>query len=336
MRALDHWHPVALSDELQSQPRTVTLCGEGIVLFRGAGGRVGALVDRCPHRGLPLSRGRVDNDRLVCAYHGWSWGRDGEGTSPGNAKVGGCARHFDTVERHGAVWLRNPASGTTFPHLDVSGYHLLCRLRHRVAAPLGVVLDNFIEVEHTGNVHLFFGYPTERMAEVVSEVTLTDDSVRVFNRGPQRPMPNAVRRAFRIGPDDEFVDDWTTRFSPIYTVYDHYWVDPATETRRPDALRIAIFFNPVDATSTELFTFAYSAQPPWGRAGLNRLLQPITALLVDLEIKRDLRLLPMVDPAAYELKGRALGRFDKALVACRKRIDRVYHGNRAGLATLEA
>jgi phenylpropionate dioxygenase-like ring-hydroxylating dioxygenase large terminal subunit len=334
MAELDHWHPVAKSEDLR-RPLAVTLAGREIVVFRSEGG-VGALVDRCPHRGMRLSLGHVEGDRLVCPYHAWSWAADGSGRSPGNPKVSGCAERFDAVERLGAVWIKNAGTAAPFPAFDVSGYHEIGRYRHRAKAPLEVVLDNFIEVEHTGNVHLFFGYPTERMAEVESEVTITDATVRVYNRGPQRPLPPLLGKVFRIEAGDAFVDDWTTYFGPVYSVYDHYWIDPRSGERRPDALRIAVFFNPVSPTETDLFTFAYSLQPPWGRYGLNLLMRPLSRRLVDLEIRRDVELVSKLADQSPSLKGNALGRFDKALVAARKRIDRLYRGrdDRIRLAAL--
>ena len=49
------------------------IAGVPLVLFRSLG-RAGALVDRCPHRNVPLSLGRVLPDgRLECAYHGWQF-----------------------------------------------------------------------------------------------------------------------------------------------------------------------------------------------------------------------------------------------------------------------
>ena len=34
--------------------------------------------DLCMHRGSPLSMGRVQGDEIVCAYHGWRYGPEGE------------------------------------------------------------------------------------------------------------------------------------------------------------------------------------------------------------------------------------------------------------------
>jgi phenylpropionate dioxygenase-like ring-hydroxylating dioxygenase large terminal subunit len=330
MAGLDFWHPVALSGELKQKPLRVEICGEAIAVFRSEEG-LGALRDRCPHRGMRLSEGAVKGAALECPYHGWRWAPDGAGESPGNPKVGGRARCFAVTERRGAVWVKNAASDAPFPSFDVSGHHLLCELRRRARAPLEVVLDNFIEVEHTGHVHALLGYETARMNEVETRVETTDDRVSVFNRGPQRPLPAPLRALVQIEPGDAFVDAWTTYFRPVYTVYDQYWLDPASGERRPNWLRIAVFFNPVDAQTTDLFVFAYSSQPPWGRLGLNLVLKPLMRQLVAIELERDVALVERLDEGAIELRGGTLGRFDKALTAARKRLQQIYRGGDAAV-----
>jgi nitrite reductase (NADH) small subunit len=42
-----------------------------IAVFRTADDRVFALVDRCPHRGGPLSEGIVQGRAVACPLHGW-------------------------------------------------------------------------------------------------------------------------------------------------------------------------------------------------------------------------------------------------------------------------
>jgi nitrite reductase (NADH) small subunit len=43
-----------------------------IAVFRNSSDRVFALLDRCPHRGGPLSQGIVYGERVACPLHGWS------------------------------------------------------------------------------------------------------------------------------------------------------------------------------------------------------------------------------------------------------------------------
>lgn len=73
----DVWTPIELARRLGRRPRQVWLVGERVVLFRGEGGRVGALLDRCPHRGATLSLGRVVDGCVECPFHGWRFSVDG-------------------------------------------------------------------------------------------------------------------------------------------------------------------------------------------------------------------------------------------------------------------
>lgn len=46
------------------------LFGQAWVLFRGADGRPGCILDECAHRACPLSIGKVVDGTAVCPYHG--------------------------------------------------------------------------------------------------------------------------------------------------------------------------------------------------------------------------------------------------------------------------
>jgi phenylpropionate dioxygenase-like ring-hydroxylating dioxygenase large terminal subunit len=66
------WTPLIEARRVTDRPIRTLVAGEAIVLFRGKGGRIGALFDRCPHRGVALSLGRVGDDGLLeCPFHGW-------------------------------------------------------------------------------------------------------------------------------------------------------------------------------------------------------------------------------------------------------------------------
>jgi vanillate O-demethylase monooxygenase subunit len=200
-------------------------------------------------------------------------------------------------------------------------------LRQRIEAPLELVLDNFTEVEHTPRTHLFLGYAEETISEVQSHTEATNDSVRVVNKGQQKPIPRLLERLFGIVPGDIFVDEWVTRFSPVHTQYFHYWEDPETGEPRPDQLITTVFFNPVDRHTTDLFTFIEARGPQSDSPWLRRILKPIVRGLVRLEVVLDQRLLESITDKRTELDGRRLGRFDKALAENRKRLKSIYRGD---------
>ncbi len=325
MAELDHWHPLLRSAELAGDPVGVVVAGRELVLFRGEG-RVGALTDRCPHRGMRLSRGRVLAGCLECPYHGWSFAPDGAGRSPGTPRLEARAEAYDVVERFGAVWVKAADAEARFPDQGAQGMYLVQVLRHRVEAPLELVLDNFTEVEHTGQVHALFGYATERMHEVETRVEANVDGVRVFNRGPQRRLPPGLGRLLGVRRDDVFIDDWTTRFSPVHVVYDHYWMDPESGERRPTWLRVAVFLNPLDADRTDLITFVHVNEAPRLRRPHGGLLSRLLMRFVDREIRLDVVALEGLADKRTDLRGMKLSRFDKVLGEHRRRIAEEYRG----------
>jgi phenylpropionate dioxygenase-like ring-hydroxylating dioxygenase large terminal subunit len=326
MACLDHWHPVLLSRELKDKPVGVRLCGKDIVLFRGDNRQVGALLDCCPHRRMRLSMGKVVSGRLQCMYHGWTFTCQGAGESPATPKLYANAVTFDSIESHEAIWVKASGAEPAFPHFDIDGYYNVCNLRHSVRAPLELVLDNFTEIEHTPTTHAFFGYPLERMQEVEVDFQTTDTSVRVINRGPSKKISLWLRLLLGINRGYEFCDDWTTFFSPVYSVYDHWFADPATNREGMVRWRLYMFFTPIDEQCTSIVTFAFTKSRYPGPAGCMRAFKWLMRRKLDHEIQLDVRILENLVDYNTNIEGMKLSRFDKVLGLNRERIARVYQG----------
>ncbi|WP_438008875.1 aromatic ring-hydroxylating dioxygenase subunit alpha [Sorangium sp. So ce321] len=120
------WTPVEVAGRLGSKPLAVRVAGEDVVLFRGAGGRAAALVDRCPHRGVALSLGRVGQDGCIeCPFHGWRF--DGAGACreiplsdvPPEKRGRHAATALPVRELGGLLWLFTgpDAEGEGEPHV---------------------------------------------------------------------------------------------------------------------------------------------------------------------------------------------------------------------------
>jgi phenylpropionate dioxygenase-like ring-hydroxylating dioxygenase large terminal subunit len=158
---LDDWHPVARSSELKEGGlATARLLGEDLVLWR-TGGRPNAWQDLCVHRGSRLSLGKVDGERLVCAYHGWTYDAGGrcvlmpahpEQEPPPKARV----RVYRTVEKYGLVWasLGSPEKGVpVFEEWDDPAFRKVScgPYLYKASAPRAV--ENFLDVAHFPFVH---------------------------------------------------------------------------------------------------------------------------------------------------------------------------------------
>lgn len=106
MREQDNdWLRICARDEIPLRGARV-LRREGhddIALFRSEDNAVFALVDRCPHRGGPLSQGLVHGRAVSCPLHGWDIGlEDGQAAAPDV----GCTRTLQVRELDGAIYLR--------------------------------------------------------------------------------------------------------------------------------------------------------------------------------------------------------------------------------------
>jgi len=104
------WHPVCFSDDIGSaKPLAVRLLDEDLILYRAGGGVVVAK-DLCIHRGVPLSFGWIDGEEVVCAYHGFRYGADGQCTRiPAQPDLAIprklCLQTVLGQERYGLVWV---------------------------------------------------------------------------------------------------------------------------------------------------------------------------------------------------------------------------------------
>lgn len=66
------WHRVCGLDAIPPRgARTIEIGSRTIAVFRTSGNGVFALLDRCPHRGGPLSQGIVHGDCVTCPLHDW-------------------------------------------------------------------------------------------------------------------------------------------------------------------------------------------------------------------------------------------------------------------------
>jgi phenylpropionate dioxygenase-like ring-hydroxylating dioxygenase large terminal subunit len=91
-----------------------------LVVGRDAQGRAFALLDLCPHRGMPLSCGWFDGKNVECSYHGWKFDANSGQctlipslTADSKLKVERIwAGHFPCEERDGFIWVFIPERQT--------------------------------------------------------------------------------------------------------------------------------------------------------------------------------------------------------------------------------
>jgi len=157
------WHPVALEADVPiDSPLAVRLLGESWLLAR-LGGELVAMRDRCPHRLVPLSAGKIVGNEIECAYHGYRFDGSGRATTipaldpdvPIPPKA--CVDTAQVAVRFGLVWLCL-ADEPLDDILDDVAYRdaindvfVAGPFTTRVSA--GTLTDNFLDAAHFPFLH---------------------------------------------------------------------------------------------------------------------------------------------------------------------------------------
>ena len=102
------WYVAGWSKTFGRALTPLTIMDEDIVIYRTEAGEPVALTDECPHKRLPLSKGRLKGDAVECGYHGMTFGCDGKCVRiPGQSNLPASAwvRAYPLHERHGILWI---------------------------------------------------------------------------------------------------------------------------------------------------------------------------------------------------------------------------------------
>jgi phenylpropionate dioxygenase-like ring-hydroxylating dioxygenase large terminal subunit len=220
---LNAWYAAAASSEVTTDPRRRTLLDMPVVLYRTEGGGAHILMDRCPHRFVPLSRGRVVGELLECGYHGLrfdssgtcAFNPHGDGAIPPNAKV----RGFPVMERYGYVWFwpgdveaADPLALPAFPFLEDPEHFAVDQGYIHANANYQLIVDNLLDLSHAPYLHGGFvidGVSTEERLKA-TEVELIRVGNSITNRRYRRNFPPNRPTRELFGVTSERVDNRTT------------------------------------------------------------------------------------------------------------------------------
>jgi phenylpropionate dioxygenase-like ring-hydroxylating dioxygenase large terminal subunit len=158
---LNDWHAIAASADIV--PGTLipaTLLERDLVIWRDQAGQAHVWEDLCIHRGARLSKGYIQNDRVVCPYHGWNY--DGSAqcvlmpaapNEPPMKKARAIAHQVR--ERYGLVWTTLGAPAHEIPAFpewsDPAFKKVVCgpyKFRSGYRA-----IENFVDPTHFPFVH---------------------------------------------------------------------------------------------------------------------------------------------------------------------------------------
>ena len=182
------WYVAAWDHEVTRDLQQITVLGEKICAFRSEAGDLVALEDACPHRKLPLSKGRIKGDTVECGYHGLTFNcvgqcvwAPGAGGIPSNAKVHAYPCH----EKYGLVWIwmGNPALADPADIFEIENYdNPNWGINRGAAMELDcnylLMCDNLLDPTHVAWVHQS-SFGTVQTKDAPLRITKTDDGVIV-------------------------------------------------------------------------------------------------------------------------------------------------------------
>jgi nitrite reductase (NADH) small subunit len=101
---MSSWTRICRVDDIPvlGSRRVARANGGAVAIFRNSEDKVFALLDRCPHKGGPLSQGIVFGESVACPLHNWTIGlADGQAKAPDQ----GCTARFAVKVEAGEIYL---------------------------------------------------------------------------------------------------------------------------------------------------------------------------------------------------------------------------------------
>ena len=188
MFAKNCWYVAALTREVGRTLLARTIANEQLIFYRTEAGQPVAMLDRCPHRLVPLSAGKLVGDAVQCGYHGITFNSDGRCIKiPGEHQISPkfCSTVFPALERWGFVWvwLGDPAEADEsklpqdFYWGTEPGWTPLSDSL-RVEGNYQLLVDNLLDLSHEAFLHMGT-IGNAAVAETPAEVTIRGDFVQV-------------------------------------------------------------------------------------------------------------------------------------------------------------
>jgi phenylpropionate dioxygenase-like ring-hydroxylating dioxygenase large terminal subunit len=185
-----------------------------VVLWRDPDEVAHAFEDRCCHRGAPLSRGRLEGDRLRCMYHGLLFDKTGRCIEvPGQDKIPLFAkvRSFPLVEKDTFLWIwmgdvdkADPALIPDLPWMQSPEWAHLEGYTHYDANYL-LLCDNLLDLAHLPYVHPTTLGGDEAYAKTPATIERIENGLRV-TRWVRNISPPPFLQA--VKPYEGLVDRW--------------------------------------------------------------------------------------------------------------------------------
>ena len=252
------WYMIAKSSEIGEQPVKREIWNQSVALFRTAKGEIYALEDRCAHRLVRLSYGRVIEDKIECAYHGWQF--DGTGQCvyiphlSSDPSLPDCrVKSFPLVEKHGFVWIfpGDPRLSHVVSPMEMSEWDDLNAIpsiaRLTCRAHFSYLVENLMDMYH-GSLHAQYQVWT---AQSLREVLQSENQVTASYQATTYYRVKNLSSIFQL-----FIPSLRKLHSaPLTVTYDY----PNWKARLGDDFKIYCLICPVNERLTDAYFIHYTS-----------------------------------------------------------------------------
>lgn len=268
----DHWYVAGRSEDFDRALTPVTMLEDQIVIFRDTRGKPIALEDACPHRKLPLSRGTVEGDNVVCGYHGLTFDCTGEcviaPTQLDNPPRRAAVHSYAAEDRWGFLWLwmgdPDEADRDTIiaiPNFDNADWGRTTKGNMSMDCHYLYIIDNLLDPSHVAWVHLtsFAGAGTDNRPLDIEEI---DEGVIVSRWIMDEPAPPYYNDMLPFGPTCDRKQHYECRFPATAINMSVYTPTGEGGADKPLSSNAFVnisynFITPVDADTSKYFWFQH-------------------------------------------------------------------------------
>ncbi|MEI7492759.1 MAG: aromatic ring-hydroxylating dioxygenase subunit alpha [Bacteroidota bacterium] len=302
----NQWYVILESREIKkNQLKGFTRFGEKIIAWRDNNGTLGVFRDRCPHRGIQLSKGKIKDNRLQCPFHGFEYDTSGQCTLiPANGKASQPpayirANAYPVREAHGFVYVwytPDPAaakipSNESLPEVpwfdDLDDSLVASSFTDLWKAHYSRAIENQLDVVHVPFIH----HTTigRGIGPVVNGpyTKVSNNSISFW------PLNEEDRGQKPLRPDQ--IEEAPKKSTYITFIFPNLW-----QNHIMDSMRIIVAFVPIDDNHTLFYlrTFQKMVKLPL----LRDLYFLVTKLFNIIVLGQDRRVVETHQPQATSLK----------------------------------
>lgn len=312
----NQWYVVLDSSQIRDKPVGVTRMGEKLVFWRDEQGKVNCLSDRCVHRGVSLSGGKIVNNHLQCPFHGFEYDVSGRVVFiPANGKASPVPKAFKVKqypvhEEKDFIWIwwgQAPPENLEPPHFfdDIQDYLSYGKVYDPWKAHYSRVIENQLDVVHLPFIHYnTIGRGGRTLVDGPVVKWAGDDMFFLYvqNRVDDGSLP--------LKPDELYFDE-EPEFK-LEFIFPNLWQNYISKN-----VRVVAAFVPVDAENTILYLRFYQGfmRIPLFRELINWIAMPLNVYIAH----QDRKVVETHEPKASGLRiGEVLIRGDHPIIEYRK------------------